>query len=558
MADSTESSLQIVDQTTGGNDGTWGNIEDANNTKFVTAIAKTLDLTGLTGGTRALSDDENRNAIIEASGTLASNQIVTVNAAQKWWHVVNNTTGSFTLTVKTSAGSGVTIPQSGKAIVYCDGTDVIKIIDTDRVDGLGTVVDNRLVRTNGTGGTTLQQTGITVDDNEDMSGGRNIAITGTITADANVAGVKGVFSGIVGKADTSGVVVPAGTVAERSGTENQLRVNTDYISLEGYFSGAWRTLSVGDVVLPVPQGYLGLRNGNHRLTSSDLSNQGTVYYNPKNGLLVPIHNGTFFIPRAISGTLSLVLNASSHLAGRIYDIWLDHNSGGAVRIGTGPAWSDNTAGACGRGGGAGTTEHTTFQGLTVNANSMTVVNDTDSWTVAANQGLYIGTIRIGSTAAKVACLPEVGQSRRWDVWNPYNQEEIILQVQDPNSTWVLSAGTSARASRNDATNTAAPLIGLDDGRVSCDFNQNFNHSAGTSVAEALIGIGVDSTSTRSGRGGTTTLNSSTDPNRQTHAEHVVTDLLGFSDIYCLESNSGGGGVDMIGATGMLMIMRYMG
>lgn len=136
MADTTESSLQIVDQETGGNNNNWGDIADANNAKFVTAIAGVTSV-AVTGGTVALTDDQNRAAVLVFTGTLASNQIVTVNAAVKNWHIRNATSGSYTLTVKTASGSGGTITQGRSARAYCDGTDVVVTDDRMTVSNTG-------------------------------------------------------------------------------------------------------------------------------------------------------------------------------------------------------------------------------------------------------------------------------------------------------------------------------------------------------------------------------------------------------------------------------------
>jgi hypothetical protein len=43
---------------------------------------------------------------------------------QQYW-ITNDTTGAFTLTVKTSAGSGIAVGQGTSAILYCNGTNVV-------------------------------------------------------------------------------------------------------------------------------------------------------------------------------------------------------------------------------------------------------------------------------------------------------------------------------------------------------------------------------------------------------------------------------------------------
>ncbi len=60
------------------------------------------------------------------SGVLTANmQIIVPNTIQQYW-VRNTTTGSYTLTVKTAAGTGVAVVQNGAAILYCDGTNVVE------------------------------------------------------------------------------------------------------------------------------------------------------------------------------------------------------------------------------------------------------------------------------------------------------------------------------------------------------------------------------------------------------------------------------------------------
>jgi hypothetical protein len=60
------------------------------------------------------------------SGILTANmQIIVPNTIQQYW-IRNNTTGSYTLTVKTSGGTGVVVVQNGASILYCDGTNVVQ------------------------------------------------------------------------------------------------------------------------------------------------------------------------------------------------------------------------------------------------------------------------------------------------------------------------------------------------------------------------------------------------------------------------------------------------
>lgn len=72
----------------------------------------------------SLTTVEAGNGIFLFTGVIAANIAVIVPAASKYWVVANRTTGNFSLTVKTAAGTGVVIPQGLAVVVYCDGTNV--------------------------------------------------------------------------------------------------------------------------------------------------------------------------------------------------------------------------------------------------------------------------------------------------------------------------------------------------------------------------------------------------------------------------------------------------
>ena len=86
-----------------------------------TTLSKTV-----TGGTVTLTAAEGSNVIQEYFGTLTSNCTVIVPSTVQLYSLQNNTTGSFTLTFRTTSGSGstVTLAQSQTIIVICDGINV--------------------------------------------------------------------------------------------------------------------------------------------------------------------------------------------------------------------------------------------------------------------------------------------------------------------------------------------------------------------------------------------------------------------------------------------------
>ena len=80
----------------------------------------------ITGGTTTLTSAQAANTIQEYSGTLTSNQIIIVPSTVQLYTFTNNSTGAFSLTIKTSVfgGATVVVPQGDSLVVICDGTNV--------------------------------------------------------------------------------------------------------------------------------------------------------------------------------------------------------------------------------------------------------------------------------------------------------------------------------------------------------------------------------------------------------------------------------------------------
>jgi hypothetical protein len=80
----------------------------------------------VTGGTDTLSAVEYANVVQDYTGALTSNQIIVLPSTVQIYYMRNQTTGTFTLTFKTSAVSGgtVSVPQSQTLTIICDGTNV--------------------------------------------------------------------------------------------------------------------------------------------------------------------------------------------------------------------------------------------------------------------------------------------------------------------------------------------------------------------------------------------------------------------------------------------------
>lgn len=129
MADALTPNLLVTNMENGSHDNTWGDVLNANNDIF---DAKLGDVTAIvsTGGTTVLTTDEERVNLFEVSGVLSSNKILQFSGRGGTWLVENNTTGSFSLTCKLSAEDGVTVPQGGKALIYCDTVGIRRLISS--------------------------------------------------------------------------------------------------------------------------------------------------------------------------------------------------------------------------------------------------------------------------------------------------------------------------------------------------------------------------------------------------------------------------------------------
>lgn len=73
----------------------------------------------------ALTTDEQRRNIITLTGALTANINVTVDTTVWDWIVINNTTGGFQITFKTTAGTGIIVGQGQTLQLACDGTNVV-------------------------------------------------------------------------------------------------------------------------------------------------------------------------------------------------------------------------------------------------------------------------------------------------------------------------------------------------------------------------------------------------------------------------------------------------
>jgi len=154
MASTYSNSLVLELMETGSNANTWGN---NTNTNLETVDAFTAGYlsksvagsTNVTLTTSATTDPtvESANKVLDLNGTLTGNITVFVPQKENNYLVYNNTSGSFTLDVAATGGTGVQIDQGKYEWIYCDGTNVAKAeLGTSNASELssGTLADARL------------------------------------------------------------------------------------------------------------------------------------------------------------------------------------------------------------------------------------------------------------------------------------------------------------------------------------------------------------------------------------------------------------------------------
>ena len=137
MANSTSASLKLTVQATGENSGTWGQITNTNLLILEQAIGGFQSVAITSGATLTFSNgalSNGKNAVLKLVGTIGGAVNVTIpDSIEKTFIVDNATTGAYTVTFKTTSGSGVTwaAADKGTKMVYSDGTNVVDTAFTD-------------------------------------------------------------------------------------------------------------------------------------------------------------------------------------------------------------------------------------------------------------------------------------------------------------------------------------------------------------------------------------------------------------------------------------------
>lgn len=196
MANTYSSNLRLIIQTTGENAGTWGTYT---NTNIATLLEQAITgvgaiaVSGSSNYTLTVTDgasDESRNAILNVTGTLTAAINIICPTVSKTYIIKNGTTGGYAVTLKTSGGTGISVPNGSTMFLYCDGTNVVEAVNYQTTGKFSSITDTGLT----SGRVTYAGTGGLLQDSA------NLTFNGTtLTA----AGLSGPFNGTVGATSPS-------------------------------------------------------------------------------------------------------------------------------------------------------------------------------------------------------------------------------------------------------------------------------------------------------------------------------------------------------------------
>jgi microcystin-dependent protein len=181
----------------------WGNTTNTNLGSLIEqAITGVANITMSGASTTLVSgngvSDQARNAVLVLGGTLGSAANLVVPTSNKFYAVRNATTGGYTVTVKTSAGTGVALANGFTQLMYCDGTNVVLAsIPVNATNGNASVTGTLAVASNATVG-------------------GDLAVTGSITQGGGLVMPTGAMLEYGGSAAPTGWLLCDGTAVSRT------------------------------------------------------------------------------------------------------------------------------------------------------------------------------------------------------------------------------------------------------------------------------------------------------------------------------------------------------
>lgn len=308
-----------------------------------------------------------------------------------------NRSGSKNVAVGSGAGTGFHDGNQNVVIGYNvatggntrNGSNNILIGTSSAIDVTTSTVSNE-IHMGGTGGDWITVTGTNTNSTEAATMNGTLNVTGTISQNGSPIG---------GSYNPAAVAITGGTI------------NNTTMGATTSSSALFTTVTAGSLVVggnanlnsfqlnglenpEKPGGRISLSASNAVMTA-DVPGSVTVYYLPYNTQNVPIYNGSHWINYDIgSGGLSLTLNQTNHVAGKVFDLYAINNSGAPVLCAMN--WGGTTSRSSSAGGtGANQDARIARQnGLWTNSAAIAAsecYNNNTAYTASANQATLLGS-----------------------------------------------------------------------------------------------------------------------------------------------------------------------
>jgi hypothetical protein len=244
MAYTNTTLLGLNQPTTGSESGVWG--DDVNNgfTQLVdVSVAGTNNITQDSDITLAISNGSNSSSftstatnstvaqyyVLNCTGARTANRNIIAPASSKTYYVINSTTTAttpFTITIKKSGGTGVTIPPGAAALVAYNGTDFQAI---NAITGVLGFSDTNLVISAQASANTYVQ-GVIQNTNSGTSASADFIVANNLSTASTYYGDFGINSstfsgtGSLSAANATYVTATSGDLAIGTTTANAIHL----------------------------------------------------------------------------------------------------------------------------------------------------------------------------------------------------------------------------------------------------------------------------------------------------------------------------------------------
>ena len=253
--------LKLALPVTGELNGTWGDVVNNNITSMVEqAVAGLATINSWTANSHTLTSadgttSESRCAMLVIDDDGAGNPSAAATVicpAESKAYILRNICGQ-TVTLRTSAGTGIAVPNNQAALLFCDGTNVYTGALNGDVVGPATATNNAVVTFDGTTGKLIKDnSGVTISAGVVTATGFSGPLTGTVGAATPNTGAFTDFtaSGTASFTSTGAVKVSSGTTGQQPGTPTagMFRFNTTTVKFEGYNGTVWGAIGGGSTI----------------------------------------------------------------------------------------------------------------------------------------------------------------------------------------------------------------------------------------------------------------------------------------------------------------------